>query len=810
MTSRLSFLNARRWFILIWLVIFLSSIYLLTYSGRIESNDTRTLFNATASVVDYNDLLLDKTSWYNQPSPLNSPQQYPLTEFQAEQLPVILAAPLYWLAEHLPGIGLVHSVWLFNVFVSAAIGTLMFGYGLTLGYNERTALLGAILLGLTTAIWPYSKSFFREPLACLMILTSAFLLERWRAGRSIRILAMGLVALAGALLTKDAAIMALPALFILVTPSLKLKSSWQDRMHSVVKWLLISLIGGFSVFLLASLLTAPSDLKAIYGLIGRLTGRLATTIETMHIALHSYLFSIGGSVWGTSPITLLAIPGLWILYRRRQYRYLAAIPLLALSFALGYAVLRGVHWFGGLSWPPRFLLPVIPFLMIGTLPVLERLTQSRRSSWVVLGLIALTIYSFWIQITGISLDWGTYNAALPPEAHGLGEWGGGLNIMSYLRWVLIPTLWSQFPLDFIWVRTGIASWPLAFLTLGSGALIQLRGLVREENSSLVRRWWIPIVGLIVLTVFIYGSLRAIYRDSLYLGDQSGLHAMLPIIQSETRVDDVMVLANNNYEPFFLNYGGFNAPRVITLPDQPGERSAPGEALQIISENPDALLVKETIPLLHNLAAAHPHLWLLADSSHWLTWSVRPVERFMVMHYFPIQEFSTIPPDPRIRLIEYSTTPAPDAFGFRGPNSLTDLRFGDAIRLIGFTLPTRNTYHTGEILPLSLYWQTSQKLEADYTVAWFLADENNIPAVQGFDSQPAWGLAPTSQWKPGQPLWDNRALRLPGDLKPGQYHLWIKLYTYDSAGQIQLLPASGSTVVEETIGVLPVSIDIQPA
>lgn len=77
--------------------------------------------------------------------------------------------------------------------------------------------------GLTDTLWPYSKTFFREPLACLFILLAALSMEWWRGRlyRSFTYLVASILSLAAAFLTKEAVIFALPALALIVFPSLK-------------------------------------------------------------------------------------------------------------------------------------------------------------------------------------------------------------------------------------------------------------------------------------------------------------------------------------------------------------------------------------------------------------------------------------------------------------------------------------------------------------------------------------------------------------------------------------------------------------
>jgi len=803
-----SFLNRKRIAMMLTLVTLLASVYMLTYSGRIESSDSRGLFDALSSLVQYGDRYLDISAWYNYPPPTAS-GIYPLFPIDTEPLQPILAAPLFWVAQQVPGIGLNHAVWLFNILICALAGGVLFLYALALGYGETTALLAALLFGLGTIIWPYSKTFFREPLALLMSLLAAVLIERWRFGhyRSLSLLLGIVLALLGAWLSKEAIVFAIPALLILALPAPALNVTHRRLVTLFLGIVILSLIA----LLLVSILPSPDELTNLRTQIGQATGRGLFATTNLHRALHAYLLSIGGSFWGTSPVVLLAIPGLRILYRRGHYRLVLASVVLLMTFVIGYAVLRGQHWFGGLSWPPRFLIPVIPLLIVGTLPVLDRIVQRIAPRWMVGLLLVLAAYSLWVQLSALLLPWETYTQVLPPEANSLGEWEGGLNAVQYLRWVLLPPLWSQRPLDLAWVRVNVPLWPVAFIMLGIVCGILLYALIQEDAHVKHRSWRTRnrfVIALPVLFLVVTGlSLRAIYRDPFYLGDRNALHAFLPTIASVGQPGDVLLLDSTAYAPFFMNYGKLIYPRVITLSDQPGEQPSPEQPAQVKSDNPDALLLKITPPLIQNLAATRDRLWLMEDAGPWLPWRVRPVERYMAAHYYPIQELSTNPPDTTIRLIEFSTMDAPDPYGFRGPEYLSNLEYGESIRLAGFSLPEGTTYRAGDVLPISLYWGADRTPEQNYTAAWFLANADGSRFVQGTDYQPGWGFAPTSQWQPGVPVWDNRALRLPLDLQPGQYQLWVRLYQSDAPDK--LLPVMGGETFDDNTGILPVRIDIAP-
>ena len=58
-----------------------------------------------------------------------------------------------------------------------------------------------------------------------------------------------------------------------------------------------------------------------------------------------------------------------------------------------------------------------------------------------------------------------------------------------------------------------------------------------------------------------------------------------------------------------------------------------------------------------------------------------------------------------------------------------------------------------------------------------------------------------------PVWDNRALRLPDSLQPGNYTVWVRVYAGLPDGTLDMLPVTGAQTRDDTIGVLPVTIDV---
>ncbi len=845
---------AHRLRLLVGIFTLLSCVYLFTYSASIESSDTWFLFNGVGSLVHFGDWGQDLTADEKFPTPatVRANSRYPLRDLIDDPLSVLLATPLYWLADKLPGVGLIHAVWLFNVFVTAAAGCVMFVYALTLGYDERVGVVAALAFGLGTIVWAYSKTFFQENLTLLVTLSLALALERWRMSRcrSWRALIPVIVLALCLPYAKWSSVIAVPGLLLIAMPTLVKRDSHVGRLMPYVELAL------FAALMLLLLLLAYTGLARVLGIDwGNIPfSRIPIFPQYMQRAVQSYLFSIGASVWGTSPILLLALPGFWMLYRQRRTRYIWAALLIVVAYASGYALLRSVHWFGGLSWPPRFLVPTVPFLMLCALPVLQRMlnrqdthadvgahqrvrpTHSQQTgeielprirehretlyietSFLRVVFVVLMLYGVWVQWSAVSFRWGVYPSLLPPDT---GEsWGGGINTVPYLRWVVLPRLWGQMPFDFAWVRMDKPLWAVMFAALAAVSAGWLFRIVRRGAPTCApdtsprkipsMRWHTALGTMLLMTallICVYLGLRMIYDDPEYFAYNTALFDMLPIVETETQPGDVVLVTGREHRQFLLNYGRSERWRGIGVSYLPGERYVPDveplvTATNLVNPTVDELLplLPENTPwLIAQLAAQHPRLWLLTEFGSDMAWTVRPLERYLTRLYYPVREFST---SPAVRLLEYNTTPAPSE-----RETTTDFIFGDTIRLIGYALPLGTEYAAGDTLPISLFWQAEQTIPQDYTVASFLTQGNGV-AVQGRDSAPDGGFARTSLWSVGVQITDNRALILPANLASGDYNLWLLLYPTGTDGS-QRLTVTGGDTHEGTIAVLPVTISVQ--
>lgn len=773
-------------------LLILASVYMMTYSGRIQSGDTLRIMDATNSLVNFGDLAHDETAWQEPINDLVWQDSYSFSIYDLnEPLIVYVAAIPYVIAKSIPNIGLVHATWLLNIVLTILSAALFFLYAQLLNYDTRVALIGILLFGLCTSIWPYSKTLFRAPLVMFFLLLTVIFLELWRQKyHRLWWFGLAIIAFVGAYFTKNSALIALPALVVIALPVVNLPR----RVNYLLDALL--LLGLASLILIVFIPDAFDLLAQLVHIF-----RPHLDISFTRAALHNYLFSIGGSFWGTSPILLLGISGAIMLIRLGKRRLVWMVILLITSYAMGHAFLTNVHWFGGLSWPPRFLIPIIPFAMMLVLPVIQWLIQNKRWQWR-LPAIILIFYSFMIQIIATVSLQDAYVELLPEEANGLIEWLNGLNNIQYLRWVLLPQSWASVGYDIAWARINTPIISLIFM--GIALLAGFSVWNQRKWSNFV------LLGLSAIFVLTTGfGLRLLYEnDRQYWADKPQLFQILDILEQNAENAEPLLLAGSadvTYERFIMNYNHLDNIRPIVLGFQPGERTSPQDEARIISNYNSDLLAWDVPRIIDRLAFQHERIWWLAHNSIYLTWSVRPEERYLTENYYLLREYTS--DDPTVRLLEFSTVHAPNRYDFRLPEHLTDLRYGENIRLQGFTLPVGTQYTAGDVVPITLYWQSDAVLEQDYIVAWFIMNEAGayLP-IQGIDSMPDANFSPTSAWQANQFVVDNRAIELPLDIPDGTYRIWVLMYPIGTGGE-ERLPVTGDEVSEGEIGILPISLTI---
>lgn len=777
--------------------LLLLTVYAITYSGRIDSGDELRIMDGITSAAHFGDWNRDESLWLGVSDAISPSQPLPLIALPDDERSVaFLALPLFALAHLIPSLGLLHIVWLYNIFVTVATALVVYTYAHVTTRHTLTAALTALLFGTGTLAWAYSRTLFREPSVMFLLSVCVLCVTLWHQRQDNTrwlwlILAIASVALA--VWVKSGAAFAIPALIVLAIPV--------PYTFTTLRWQRVSLVclGLVGVVVLA-IAWMPQSADFVRSLLQRIVPvRLLPTASYAQIAFHTYLFSIGASVWATSPVLLLVAGGIIQLLRTGRQRMVWVVVLAVMGYAFGHAFLTGQHWFGGASLPPRFLLPVLPVVMTLVVPVLHWAVR-HRTVWG-FAIVAISGLSVIMQGVFAISFMGGYATTLPPESNGLSEWGGGLNLIAYHRFLKLPETWATLGLDLAWVRVPLQPILWANLALLIALSVIMIGVLRGWRRT---RPFIVVGFVLLIGINSVGLTWLNQSDPIVSANSAGLDRAYAILEAESRANDVLILPYETFAPYFLNHNRLTTLRPLGLPKQAGEAISPRIPAEVSSNSTGDLLTWFTMRALDHLWRFHDRAWLLTNMNPYETWMTRVIERYMVERYYLVREVPT--DDIQVRLLEFALNPYPMTQSFANPDVATDVRFGESLRLEGFSLANGTTLSAGDVLPINLYWRTAQPLNDDLVVSVFVAAPDGTIIAQGADSPPQAGFAPTTLWQVNLRMEDRRAIRLPVALAAREYQLWVVVYRFVD-GQPQRLPVTAGVQRDGTIAILPVTLTI---
>ncbi|MFV8750733.1 hypothetical protein ACNOYE_09295 [Nannocystaceae bacterium ST9] len=265
-----------------------------------------------------------------------------------------------------------------------------------LGASLRPAIGLALIYAFASTAWPYAGTFLSEPLSAVVLLGAALAISRWRRDRA-RGQGARALALAGLLAGLSLHVHLLNAIAIPCLLGYAFAPTWRDRSWSRERGAWALALGLGTLALIGLLLDQwwrfgdpfESGRYADYG-------RWIWPFE----ALLTMLVAPGRSLLIYSPPIVLGLFA-WAELRRRDPD--TAYFVLAIAATRLVLVACRSDWHGGWGIGPRYLVPIVPFLLLPLIGPLERwreLTRAGRRAR--LGLIAGSIaLQGWLAIHSI-------------------------------------------------------------------------------------------------------------------------------------------------------------------------------------------------------------------------------------------------------------------------------------------------------------------------------------------------------------------------------------------------------------------------
>jgi hypothetical protein len=311
--------------------------------------------------------------------------------------PSLALLPLVALANTLPDVSVRAIAMLFNPLVTLLTALLLYASAKHLGASARHAFWGALLYGGATMAVPYTQTLFGEPLAGLLLLSALYALLRAPEKRHWYILAGIVLGATVGVNYSYAVLLPFYGLFVL----------WQHRRDT------------FRASIEANV--RPVLMLVVPVIVWGVALLAYNALRYGDPFTSGYNFEEGEGfnyplVWGMFGLWLSPYRGmfwynpllLWLIIGGRSlWRKHRAVFLLVVGVTLAQSLVYGAwwSWHGGIVWAPRFLIPVLPLLM---LLVVISWRDTLTQVWQKGAIYALVALSLVVQMLGTLIPYNAY------------------------------------------------------------------------------------------------------------------------------------------------------------------------------------------------------------------------------------------------------------------------------------------------------------------------------------------------------------------------------------------------------------------
>ena len=798
-------------------------VYLITYVGAFKSNDERAYFSGMDSFVKRGEFTANQIYWDYTAVGMLTKQGDMVPNYEPAQM--VVPIPLYLWGRTLGAA--VQGTFFFNALVLAGAAALLYLGFIELDYSRGTGLLGSLVFAFATLAWPYSRTFFREPLTTFAYLLAFYALLRYRPPAERRVLwaAVAGFAVGLAVVTKLISVGVVPGLALLVLayerrrPTEPGQRLWSTRLRmalaaAIPLAILLLLYQGYTWMTLSGVETFGRNIVEY-----TTNPQLSQTVPMRMLrAFVGITISPYKGLFWYCPVLLLGLGGAYFFIRRHRWEGLAAL-LIVVTHIIGYS--RYNYWSGGVAWGMRYLLPIIPFLVLLAAPVWEVLTTKKprkeasqssseklreplRLRFLVVGAWFLIALSVLIQILGVSIDLVTWEVKWLldniPIYGGLGQTIEALMLRPEHSPVLghLRLLLSGEPLDFAWVQRRPQG---AIAVLPQGLILSV-ALALASVAAFVVIWRRPQragrVAAIMTLVMVVGAsvLLLTYREGDARYDKYDVDRFLrPMIADlgqearclreglRTQCQDVFIMPDPALTDYFLNY--LSAPLPWYSLDAKPVDVALGERLA--ARYGRILLGRDRNAQTDDQEDRRGWERWLTDNAYKL--DEKRYEQWARLMRFSADGATAEKAEPAQTLGEFMLTDAEvrveGAGGTDGkPQAPSDGQVAAK---------------SGDTLQVALTWRADQQPQANYTAFLQLLDAGSQVKAQS-DRWPGDGMYPTGALGVRQVITDRVALPL--NVPPGSYQLITGLYRGDAAGAPRLTGPAGDHVSLATVNVEP--------
>jgi hypothetical protein len=384
------------------------ALCLAVLASHFHTIDEGSMFVTAVNIVNHGELHTNQlgwAQWANRPGE----EQGLVSEsgdVYSKKSPIVIAllVPLVALGRWF---GAIRMALLFGPLVTALTGTLLYRMAIKLGYSSAVSAVMTFTFGLGTMALPYSKLAMGELAASfgLLLALSTFVPaasaapgDQKRLKSLLRIEIPSFLCGIGLALAIGANVA-----YVSLIPIFAFAIFVQQRSPTAIVsfGLPIALIGltlaGYNYLRFGNVLQTGYHLAP---------GQEGFTTPLWWGVLGLTVSPARGLLWYNPPVlvALLGWPRFHRAHRSLSWIIIAVVALHLLIFGTWW------QWWGGYGWGPRFLLPIVPCLMLASLPLLK--SQGRLLRLIAIGLILASVV---VQIGGTVIDFNIYENELEAQ-----------------------------------------------------------------------------------------------------------------------------------------------------------------------------------------------------------------------------------------------------------------------------------------------------------------------------------------------------------------------------------------------------------
>ena len=315
----------------------------------------------------------------------------------------VLAVPFYVLGKFIVG-GSEPLVYLMQLLAGAATVAVVFLFCVSLGYSNRSSLITSIFYGFGSMAWPLAKQPFEHVVETLFVLLSVYFLYLFAQREKITRLILSAVLLGIALNIRITSLLVVPALFLIAGAASLKERSLMDSTNKLIKQMVV-FVAVLLPFVLIILWYNNYRFGSIYEtgfqLIAAKTGIDFFSGTPLLTGLHGFLLSPGKGIFYYSPVALLFFPAILPFYKKHSG---IALGFLAIISSYLLFLSKNIYWHGDWSWGPRYLLAILPFLIIPVVELFETDKERKKSSLRIAIIYGIFILGIVLQVAAVSVD----------------------------------------------------------------------------------------------------------------------------------------------------------------------------------------------------------------------------------------------------------------------------------------------------------------------------------------------------------------------------------------------------------------------